>query len=582
MAKKQYAPLVSQEKYVYEKNKNPFFRESIRRISDTCREYVSAVYCPKCGHLHIIDGRRYRNGHYLRKFLCPECGYYKDMYQEGSWITPETAMVFKMADGSIAVSLIIKKHTLLVAKDLKTPIYHEKLMRIRYVFNANGHTYYKDPVYIKSGRPVPMYSGTKPNIKPITYMASNEAWNTHIMFPRFNEFMVKLVDLGYIPEDYIRRNRFHNVSNKILDEIYTLLSMFHRQQSSFGRRIAKVIREIDKNATDEDVIRLLIKRANMKNGGKKFRRSMATDPVRTFVGSLMFRKLQLTDINYFDIVKKLSPTLFETESYITLINIIRKKYGEKAIVNALQKYCMLSDSVRYINMLSEIIPVAELENLVYYNIRNTHDALLHMYQEVQEQIECRHGIASVIQKCRDIETGKVKPEYMSIAKKQVIYKAEEAINNQIAYGKQEKELEETINNIQFYLPPDTDHLKMAGDKLHNCVGHLYRMPAYRKESIIVLMKQADKFVGCIEISNGKIKQAYGPCNQIFNTSAQEAFDRWAKKHKLSETTTNTGLTDIKKEYIMPKYNDIITTIKKISANITIPIAPPRIARALPF
>ncbi len=591
MAKKEYAPLINQEKYVYDKDENPFFHESVRHIPDTYRKYVSAVYCPKCGHLHVVDGRRYRNGYYLRKFLCPECGYYNEVVQDGTWLTPKTAMIFKMADGSTAISLIIKKHTLLVAKDLKTPIYHGKLMRIRYVFNTNGHTYYKAPVYIDSGRPVPIYSKTI-NIRPVTYMHNDMGWSEHTMFPHFNTEMMELVERGYIPKDCVRRNRFHNVSNKMLDNIYMLLSMFHRQQSSFGRRIAKVVREIDKNATDEDVIRLFIKRANIKNAGKKFRRSMATDIVKTFVGSLIFKKLQITDINYFDIIKHVNPSLPEDERCVALVNVIRKKYGEKALIKALQNFSVFYDVADYMNRLSEAVPAAELENAVRYNIHDTHGVLLDMFKEVQKQIECGTGIASVMQKHNDIESGKIKPQYISAAKKQVIRHAEETINNQIMYGEQEKSLEENIGNIQFYLPPDTDHLKMAGDKLHNCVGHLYRMPAYRKESIIVLMQQMNKFVGCIEINAGKIRQAYGPCNQQFASDAQKAFNLWTEKHNLSTTTANANLMNIGKEYVMPKYEDIIEKIKVLAASITIPASsrqinanpnmPLRMDRNLPF
>ena len=592
MAKKEYASLVSQEKYVYEKEKDSFFRESIRRISDTYHKYISAIYCPKCGHLHIVDGRRYHNGRYLRKFLCPKCGYQNEVQQDGAWLTPETAMIFKMADGSIAVSLIIRKHTLLVAKDLKTPIYHGKLMRIRYVFNTNGHTYYKAPVYIDSGRPVPMYSKTI-NIRPVTYMHNDIIWSKHAMFPHFNEEMMELVERGYIPEDYVRKNRFHNLGNKMLDDIYTLLSMFHRQHSGFGKRIASIVREIDKNATDEDVIRLFIKRANIKNAGKKFRRSMATDIVKTFVGSVIFNKLQMTDINYFDIVKHVNPSFLEDERFIELANIIQKKYGEKALAKALQTSpSMFIDVINYMARLSVAVPITELENAIRYNIRDTHDVLLNMFREVQNQIECGTGIASVMQKHNDIESGKIKPQYISAAKTQVIHHAEETINNQIMYGEQEKALEENIGDIQFYLPPDTNHLKMAGDKLHNCVGHLYRMAAYRKKSIIVLMRQMDKFVGCIEINNGKIKQAYGPCNQRFTTDAQKAFNQWTEKHNLSTTTANTGLVNIGKEYVMPKYEDVIEKIKVLVASITIPASsqqinvnlnmPLQMRRNLPF
>lgn len=579
---KKYAPLVSQEKYVYEKDEDPFFRESIRSIPDTYRRYMSVVYCPKCGHMHLVDGRRYRYQNYLRKFLCPECGYKNMVSQTGCWENPETAMIFKMADGSIAVSLIIRRHTLLLAKDLKTPIYSERLMRVRYVFNANGHTYYKNPVYIDTNREVKTYAKPQASIRPVTYINYGMDWGALSSFPYFGSDMRKLVQHGYLPEDCIRRNRFRKVSNKMLDDIYSLLSMFHRQQTDFGRRVARVIREIDKDATDEDVIRLLIKRANMKNGGKKFRRSMVANPVQTFVGSLVFNKLKITDINYFDIIKHVSPSLLSNESCITLIEIIRKKYGEKALVKALQNATIFRDSFYYLKDLLNTIPASEVEKLIRYNIRDTHDALLATYKEIREQTECGRGVAAVMQKHNEIESGKIKPQYVSAAKTLLIHHAEETINNQIAYGDQEKELEENINNIQFYLPPDTDHLKMAGDKLHNCVGHLYRMAAYRKKSIIVLMKQLNKFVGCIEINEGKIKQAYGPCNQRFNQDAQKAFNRWTAKHNLSETDTNTDFANVEKEYVMPKYEDVIEKIKTLAANITIPAVQTNFRIAAPF
>ena len=51
----------------------------------------------------------------------------------------------------------------------------------------------------------------------------------------------------------------------------------------------------------------------------------------------------------------------------------------------------------------------------------------------------------------------------------------------------------------------------------------------RKRDIII-MKKDENYVGCIELKNGEIIQAYGPCNRTMTGETKEAYDMWLKKH----------------------------------------------------
>lgn len=591
MEKKKYAPLVSKEVFKFSNISHIVYVKVNFKWNKEHETWYAAVYCPRCGHLHYVDGKKKRQTrrHYLEKFQCPECGYREITCDANHWEEVKDATIFKMADGSIAVSIFAEHHQLFIGGDNKTPFHVVKPMRARYIFNANGHTYYKGPIYIKDNKPV--IKGEN-NLKPVTYMS-----NLHNVFPYYGYWMRVLVDKGLLPKDPIRRNRFHNASDTVLDELYYLLNTYHRTLSSFGRHIVKTIRMIDKNATDEDILRILIQRANMKNGGKKFRRMMAKNPAYIYSSSLLFHQLKLKDINSF---YKLTDTgqislsgmcSFEDKKATSnkFAQILLNKYGEKVLVDILtNSYTRLlfSDTVHYVNILKNRVAIDVIQNAIRHNIKETHNAMRALYQELQKQTSCGQDIVAIAQKCNAINSGQIQQKYIEAAKREIIKNAENLINNPIHYKEEEKKLEEKINDIQFYLPPDTDHLKMAGEKLHNCVGHLYRMQAYRKTSIIVLMKQAENFVGCIEINEGKIKQAYGPCNNSFKPGAQKAFDKWTAKHQLSATKTNHKLANITKEYIMPKYEDIEAKIKELAANIKIPDKPIDLSQhyhvALPF
>ena len=69
------------------------------------------------------------------------------------------------------------------------------------------------------------------------------------------------------------------------------------------------------------------------------------------------------------------------------------------------------------------------------------------------------------------------------------------------------------DRIQFFLPECSRVLYDAGKTLHNCVG-TYAQSVRKGETNIVLMSDdRGKLVACIEVADGRIKQAKLDCNQ---------------------------------------------------------------------
>lgn len=106
-----------------------------------------------------------------------------------------------------------------------------------------------------------------------------------------------------------------------------------------------------------------------------------------------------------------------------------------------------------------------------------------------------------------------------------------AANVVFSYTKKEKELNDVIDDTRFYLPGDRYELSDASDALHNCVGGYYGK-ILSKISTIVLMERNSRLIGCIEVSNRCVVQAYAPCNEFFPEEDNAVFDKWRSKHGL--------------------------------------------------
>ena len=107
----------------------------------------------------------------------------------------------------------------------------------------------------------------------------------------------------------------------------------------------------------------------------------------------------------------------------------------------------------------------------------------------------------------------------------------EYVNDIYQYNEKEKKLEGQIDGYVFLLPSDRDMLKHWGNIFHNCVAS-YNSVIVKKLSVIVAMKREKKFIACIEVSQGRIIQALGYCNQKLPIDIREVIKKWSEKNRI--------------------------------------------------
>lgn len=528
---KEYAPVVKTVDYNFENKELDYFRIVTKRNDRDTALFL----CPHCGGMHIVSTEEMAEKCWWDRFTCPSCLHEAPWEPKYSMDIPKHAKIFYMADGSITVSLTLVTDRLYITEN-DIPIHTKKAYRTRYIFSANGQTYEKAPVYIASGRPV--HKGSQ--IRTITYEYLK--YGAPIM-------ITKLIKLGLLPENVVIRNRFHNVSEETLTMLDNLIRHYgiHAHCVLTEKRFNRLISGIKKDMSDEEVFVYLCRRAQIKGTGKKFRQCMAKDTVNTLYATVLYRKLKLKDINnFYKIFKWIQQTgayhVGQNNSSRTFwfLNLLLKYRGENKAIELLMKSSedLFYDTAYYAKHLLDYLSEEEIMKMVSGSIQKIHNTFMLKTRSIETINRQCNSIDNIIAAAEELRNGKIKDPAQQIAlKRRTINKAEEVTNMPITYSEAEKTLEEE-GDIQFYLPPDTDHLKSAGDELHNCVGHCYRIAALHKQSLIVLMKQATKLIGCIEVANGRIRQAYGPCNHKLEGDAADAYNAWVTKHKMDNHKQN--------------------------------------------
>ena len=117
----------------------------------------------------------------------------------------------------------------------------------------------------------------------------------------------------------------------------------------------------------------------------------------------------------------------------------------------------------------------------------------------------------------------------------------------ISYTDEELALECKIGDLNFALPKKIADLHVISDRMHNCVGYLYPESVLSKECdiIVVIEKEADKMVACIEKHDKNIVQALGPCNARIKEQYIPPIRQWIKMHRLK-----TSCTDLAEERVL--------------------------------
>ena len=129
---------------------------------------------------------------------------------------------------------------------------------------------------------------------------------------------------------------------------------------------------------------------------------------------------------------------------------------------------------------------------------------------------------------------------MSFQYFQTVKYTEEELKLQHVYNEDDKE------RFLFELPKSTDDLYLISDKMHNCVGYLYRNKVLSKQSYIVTLedKKIHRGVACIEIresqenSNLTIVQALGPCNRRIEKEYIPIIQKWMKLKHIKTTLSD--------------------------------------------
>lgn len=593
-----YAPLKEQREYFFERSKEialytevyaspeePNVWKTFNMLpSDPGRthKYQVITYCPYCKHIEIASER---------PLACSKCGKrltYFERYTECHSL-PYKANIYEMEDGTYAISLIyVDKCLIPLNKDGKLMgMVKKKSYITRVIISRNGHTYYKFPRVLRDRE----YNG--PQVGGLARGFSNAPVMTDVTYRTFKIVVTDdtlarytcdkyvgsclvmdndtayalntLRDNGIIDVEAIKlRNRFRNLSYEYLNKIrnFRISGKFGYIAEQFYPSIQRLIGRIRKDMNDEEMITMLMDTLHIRT--KKLRRLFVENPFDVATLLIYFRKLGFKDINNFyklyDVLKhNYQESLIvqfkqcyerNNDLAVTFFKNYIASCGETAVTNELinraRKHpTLLTDTFDYIRNLNEYYHYT-FDQYVS-NIHTMHDNAMNLWNDLEKVIYNNRRNANYLNELHAIianEPNQSKRNALIYSSMQIMA---ETMNHEITYHPSELELASEYDGIQFLLPKTTDDLIDAGEKLHNCVGRLYRTNAYQKKCTIVLMKHNNKLTGCIEIQGKKIIQAYGPCNQTFRKAEQVAFDHW-KQNNPYFTDKNSRQADFSYNY----------------------------------
>lgn len=568
--KKEYAPIANKMEYKFPESEVDFI--TFRTYNNT-NDQVKLMYCRKCKHIHVI--KKSKNRHSYRNcsfgaydgFKCPKCGHYGTIITEQYLDTPYKAIIFYMEDGSKTISLFVKREYLYGSD--KGIFFHKTFMRGRLIYSSNGRTYFKSYVYIKNNRKAIGGVNSFYGIRDITY-TKNLDLLSNITLKMLN----KLESAGIYDPTESLRHRYPNLSKNyihVMNELQNVLN--HRFVSNYFKNYKaekRFLYGFKKNFTDLDVYNRIKKRINVNFSGKKFKKLTYEYPISAWVNCILFEKYGMKDVNcLYKMIESNTLAFYKdkmfTEDFIKFIKKYIATCGEVPIANALSdesKIIELLDAHMYYENLWSC-KESTIDKLFHNSIKKTHDDMQEYYNKYANARNRVRDLKYIIERDRWLKSRSLTEIEEKDEKRNIMIKLEKLRNNEITYSKSETRLEDRINNIMFYLPPDTNHLLEAGNHLHNCVGSNYRINALHHECIIVLMKKDDKLVGCIEVNDGKIRQALGPCNASLKDDALSAFLSWEKKNGFKNANMHSPLCskNLMWNYNYDEYNDWVKEAK---------------------
>lgn len=590
MPKKKYAPLVKQEKIDVRKKLEHFVW--YRSLQYKNGEY--GVRCPHCGKTFVWNENDHKpepqeeparfelfsfddipfdesepcpptSGN--ADYVCPHCGMALEFLDlritTKDHLEPLTETIFTMEDGSKAISIVSAMPCVFKMANGEYG-FRTTYVRERVIFSSNGHTYYRPPVNVNTGKRV-MRDIWKSKIYDITYHPKTFSFS---LVSAFDKVEAVYKNLGKNAD----RNRFRRLSEGFIREVSLSFD-------SAGLRKYALHRAIGLEDDDAAALKHMTERFHLPKG-KKFRKWMVRFPMAIAGAWLDYKKLGMDDINIFynalDSLENVAKKFGDNDLELRLLQVVRQTTTQEewlAEANKIAKdidenterriYQMIlghfhivsnkpreirkhftKEAVGYLLVYKNLNVFNDIKHMVRDigtdeetvraiihqcfkkdNIMKTHENVRRLYQQVRRERKMQGVAPMVFNALKSNDDRAIVKAYCEVAQN-----ADVAIE----YEDEVKKYEQKVDGISFVLPKRTEELEGAGFALHNCVDS-YRVNVLTRQDTIVFMEEDSKLVGCIEVMPDKsIRQAFGPCNTQLYGDEKKAFDKWCKALGLGE------------------------------------------------
>lgn len=325
-------------------------------------------------------------------------------------------------------------------------------------------------------------------------------------------------------------NRFRNLSDRFYIDIVEL-----RHDS---KKVRRAISKIDMYADHSEILDIMFKNLDIPRT-KAFRKEFFRNPVslyhawRNFEGSGIFK-----DFNSFWKLYKNDKVygLHDKGFFGAMIKKSNEAIVVNKIINCDNCYQFISDSSYIYHSLVRYFGEDRINNMLTGSLKEIHDRLTAEWNRVPkfDFYGERKSFTELHEEYRELLRMGISKEAAREKRAEIIEYLEYRANRRFRHDCDSKKLEGNLDDISFRLPIDSDDLRDAGSELHNCVGS-YASRVRNHETNVIFMEKGERKIGCIEVQNGVVRQAYGPCNQRLEGTAYEAFAEWANDHLLDRS-----------------------------------------------
>lgn len=518
--------------FVIRKAKAPEEADTFSEIFSN-KEYWIEMYCPDCKEVHHGQESYEKHSEYnydvLKGITCSNCNtlfgadrvlrlYYKHLNMEHL-----DTNIYDNGD-KIAISSFFNIYDIFRSRLVVRNINARFVLNIR-----TGQSYFLSPIDTKTKKPFMGYvSGTKTKYAKIRNITmgytpmffrcipdeiKDEIEN--VVYDKIEDYYGFKVhpDKRDGKDDIFASNRFPRLSHHTMNSIF---SNFLISNNTGGFNAHRFLSKIKPYHDDEDFSRIMLKSFNIPHKRKLIRivtedwsQAVNYHHVRTWgiknydnilnvLENLSYRRYNLEDISGVIHVKNFKEKHYTKETYF--IRKMLELNSERKIVNMIRKDAgLFFDAARmYHDIISydkdpEVKNMIADDNLYKKKIKVIHDNIMHVHIELRNK------------------------------------------NIPIEYNDEQESLQDNIDNLEFFLPRDTNQLKHIGLKMHHCVGS-YADMVLRKEVTIVGVKDKKDYQVCIEVDKGlkNIRQAKAHYNHCIKGDIAKAVSKWLKKHNLND------------------------------------------------